>query len=148
MNIRPIAISLIINSKNGKLLVFSGYHPKNDLTYYRPLGGGIDFGERATDTIVREMKEEISAEITNVEYIMTIENIFEHNDAQGHEIVFLMRADLVDKNLYQQEKIVGDENGNRFYAYWIPIAECVNGERTLFPPQLVDYLAENRELWA
>ena len=35
-------------------------------TFYRPPGGGIDFGERAADAAVREMREEFGIQLTEV----------------------------------------------------------------------------------
>jgi hypothetical protein len=41
--IRPLAICVF--SQNGKILVCEGYDATTSDTFYRPLGGGIEFGE-------------------------------------------------------------------------------------------------------
>ncbi|MEZ4517114.1 MAG: hypothetical protein R3C44_09860 [Chloroflexota bacterium] len=42
-HIRPIAICLF--SHNGRVLAAEGYDPIKQQTFYRPLGGTIEFGE-------------------------------------------------------------------------------------------------------
>ena len=41
--IRPLAICVFLN--NNRILVAEGYDPIKQQTFYRPLGGGIEFGE-------------------------------------------------------------------------------------------------------
>ena len=45
--------------------------------FARPLGGGIDFGETSQDAIVREIREELGAELTDARLLGIVENIFE-----------------------------------------------------------------------
>ena len=59
--IRPIVLGLAI--KNGKLLVGEGYDKIKDQTFYRCLGGGIEFLEKSDEALKREFKEEIGAVI-------------------------------------------------------------------------------------
>ena len=75
--IRPIAICLFHNQD--KILVFEAYDEVDDEIFYRPLGGGIEFGEHSSETVKREIKEEIQAEICNVHFLTTVENIFINN---------------------------------------------------------------------
>ena len=44
--------------------------------YYRPIGGTIEFGERGEEAVRREFREEIAAELTEVRYLGTLENIY------------------------------------------------------------------------
>ena len=83
--IRPIAIGVIYNGE--RILAFEGYDPTKDQTYYRPPGGGIEFGELSVKTLEREFREEMNAELCDVDYIGTLENIFEAHNRRGHEIV-------------------------------------------------------------
>ncbi len=43
--IRPIALCVFLN--NNRILVNEGYDPVKQQTFYRSLGGGIEFGEKA-----------------------------------------------------------------------------------------------------
>jgi len=42
--IRPIVLGLVI--RDGKVLVREGYDTKKNQTFYRALGGGIEFDEK------------------------------------------------------------------------------------------------------
>jgi len=112
--IRPLALCLFRNS--GRILVFEGYDPHKQQTFYRPLGGGIEFGERAEDAVRREIREEIGAEIDSLTYLLTLENIFTYNGEPGHEIVMVFDGQLVDERLYTQDRIPGQETDGAQHA--------------------------------
>ncbi len=65
--IRPIALCLFRHAD--KLLVFEGYDEIKRQTFYRPLGGAIEFGEYSHETIAREIREELGAEVAGVRYL-------------------------------------------------------------------------------
>lgn len=50
---------------------------------YRPPGGTIEFGERGAATVVRELREELGADVVEPRYLGTLENIFECVEANG-----------------------------------------------------------------
>ena len=85
--IRPLAICVF--RRNDRILVAEGYDSIKKQTFYRPLGGAIEFGERGEDTVRRELKEEINVEVGELHYIGTLENIFIFNGTPGHEIVIV-----------------------------------------------------------
>ncbi|MBU4225503.1 MAG: NUDIX domain-containing protein [Chloroflexi bacterium] len=58
--IRPIAICVCCHKD--KILVAEGHDSKKNQTFYRPLGGTIEFGERGEETVRREFVEEIGTE--------------------------------------------------------------------------------------
>ena len=59
--IRPLAICIFRN--RDRILVAEGYDSVKDEYFYRPLGGGIEFGESSVETICRELREEIRVEV-------------------------------------------------------------------------------------
>ena len=62
--------------RDGRILVGHAYDAVKQDHYCRPLGGGIEFGERGADAIVREIREELGAEIEDVRRLGTLENLF------------------------------------------------------------------------
>lgn len=101
--IRPIAVAIVKNE--GKVLAMKCYDHKKSETFYRLLGGGIDFAEKAKDTLIREFKEELGVDIKINSFLEVVENVFEFDGNKGHEICFVYEAELIDKKLYHQNKI-------------------------------------------
>lgn len=134
--IRPVALAVI---RDGSRLLVRRYTAPNGDHYYRPLGGAIEFGERAAQAVMREIVEEIEAEIEQVRHLTTVENIFERDGETGHQIEFLFEAQLVDRSLYGAELIHGMESsGKRIEAVWIDLAQPLDGP--LYPAGLQELL--------
>ena len=138
--IRPLAICVF--RRNDRILVAEGYDPVKKQAFYRPLGGGIEFGEKSEDTVRRELMEEIGAEVGDVWYLGTLENIFVFNGQPGHEIVRVFDGVLKDAGLYEQAVIAGNEAGigESFKAGWKSLDEFVSGDAILYPTGLSELL--------
>jgi len=138
--IRPIAICIF--SHDNKILVFEDCDPKKDETFYRPLGGGIKFGEYSFDTIHRELMEEIGAEVKDLVYLGTLENIFIFNGKPGHEIVQVYDGVLVEPGLYEQATIPGHEAAVNLplNVMWKSLDEFGPGKSILYPNGLLELL--------
>ncbi|HEU5438681.1 MAG TPA: NUDIX domain-containing protein, partial [Ktedonobacterales bacterium] len=80
------AIALCVFRDGDRVLVQEGYDPSKDETFYRALGGTIEFGERSQQTVARELQEEIGAEVQDLEFLATIESVFTFDGLPGHEI--------------------------------------------------------------
>lgn len=119
LQIRPLAVAVI--KKNNKVLAFKGYDDKKDETFYRLIGGGIEFGEKGEDTIKREFMEEFGFTPQNIKYMTTVENIFTFNGHLGHEIVLVYEADLPE-NTKTQDRFQGiEKNIEDKYAEFVEI---------------------------
>ena len=107
--IRPIAICVFLY--NNHILVAEGYDPLKDEYFYRPLGGGIEFGETSAETICRELMEELNVQVDreSLRYLGALENIFHFNGTAGHEIVLIYDGALKESGLYEQAVIPGKE---------------------------------------
>lgn len=117
----------------GKTLASKGYDEKKNETFYRLIGGSVNFGEKTDDSIRREIKEELGCEIENLELIKVLENIFTFNNNQGHDIVFLYKGELSNKALYDQEKIHIVEPHTEFDAEWVLIDDILMAKAILYP---------------
>jgi ADP-ribose pyrophosphatase YjhB (NUDIX family) len=132
--VRPVAICIF--RRHDRLLVFEAYDPVKDEVFYRPLGGQIEFGEYSADTIHRELREEIGAEVTNLRFVAAVENIFTYDGRPGHEIVMVYTGDFVDPAFYARDPIlVTEDNGDRLLARWMPLADF-DGGPPLYPDGL------------
>jgi 8-oxo-dGTP pyrophosphatase MutT (NUDIX family) len=139
--IRPIAICILHHAE--KILVIKYWDRIKQETFYRPLGGGIEFGETGREAIVRELAEEIGAQVADVRYLFTLENIFTCNGKDGHEIVLVFEGNLVDPGLYTQQAIqVREDNGETFQAIWKPLSDFGTPGDILYPDGLLPRLLE------
>jgi ADP-ribose pyrophosphatase YjhB (NUDIX family) len=57
--------------------------------YHRLIGGSVELGETHRDAVIREVREELGADVDDLELVDVIENIFRIDGHLGHEIVFV-----------------------------------------------------------
>ena len=139
--IRPLALALFRRG-DGAILVVPGFDPVKQQRFYRPLGGGIEFGERAEDAARREIREELGAEIDGLKLLGVFENIFTYLGQPGHELVWLYEARFTDPALYSRDVIEADESGARFEVHWVRPDVFVHGEAPLYPDGLLELLTQ------
>jgi len=136
--VRVKAVCLFLHE--GLLLAIDGFDPTKQQRFWVPVGGRVEFGETSRDAIIREVREELGAEITDLRQLGVRENLFTFDGEQGHEIVFVYEAQFTDPQMYETEEIQGLENGEEFTAHWIdPFAP--EGDRPLYPEGLPDLIS-------
>lgn len=135
--IRPIVICAF--QHDDKILVCEGYDKVKDETYYRPLGGGIEFLETAVDALGREIEEELGYKIKNEKYLGTFENIFTLEGNPGHEIILLYDAEFTESSVYKKESLEIKESGWE-KAVWKSKTEFGSGKLKLYPEGILELL--------
>jgi ADP-ribose pyrophosphatase YjhB (NUDIX family) len=138
--IRPLAIGLV--RRNAELLLMAVRDDDGALKGWRPLGGGIEFGERAADALRREFVEELGLSILEPKLVTVIENLFDHHGAMGHEIVFAFEATFADVAAYDRERFVFRDGDVDLAAEWVPLHELSSAQ--LFPTGLLDHVTGPR----
>jgi ADP-ribose pyrophosphatase YjhB (NUDIX family) len=148
--IRPIAVCVIVEGK--KILLQKGYDKVKEEVFYRPLGGKIKFGELGSMTVIRELFEEIEAQIEDVRYLGTIESIFTYNGDNGHEIVLIYSGRINNLNQFTNQIILGHEtDGEPIKAVWLPLTHFINNNQNshndqknpLYPDGLIKIIQNN-----
>jgi len=138
-HVRPIAIAVLWRADS--LLVFEAYDASKCETFYRPLGGGIEFGEYGRDAVAREIREEIGVELIDISYLGALENIYTYERRRGHELVLVYEAVLADDAIYATDELVGHEdNGASFKVIWKPLRFFESGAAPLYPDGLLELL--------
>ncbi|PSB24237.1 NUDIX hydrolase [Chlorogloea sp. CCALA 695] len=129
--IRVLALGLI--KKDNRVFISQGYDPVKQKTFYRAMGGGVDFGETSIEALEREFQEEIQAKLTNISYLGCLENLFTFNGKQGHELLQVYQCDFVDAKFYELESLVFAEGKRQKTALWVDVALFKSGELLLVP---------------
>jgi ADP-ribose pyrophosphatase YjhB (NUDIX family) len=131
---RPVAIALI--RRGDDVLVFEVPDTVKGVVGWRPPGGTIEFGERGSDTVVREIREELGVDIVDPSYLGTVENVFTYLGRAGHELVRVYTARFADQALYKRDEFdCVEANGTRFACVWKAIADFRAGA-LLYPEGL------------
>jgi ADP-ribose pyrophosphatase YjhB (NUDIX family) len=120
--IRPIAIGVV--RRGSQILVFDAVDSVAGTRFHRPLGGGIEFGERAADAVARELLEETGYGVRVDGLLGVVENVFTHEGREHHEICFVFDARFQDPRAYERERF--------------EISEWIDGEEVRLPAIWVD----------
>ena len=134
--IRPIVLGLLI--KDNKILVGEFYDKVRNQTFYRSLGGGIEFLEKSEDALKREFKEEINVDIKINNFIGISENIFTLRGKNAHEIAFIYSINIDSKDFKNEYHI--EETNCSYTAKWIDINDFKNKSKILYPEEILKYL--------
>ncbi len=143
-DIRPIALGIVW--RDDELLVFEGYDPAEDETFYRLLGGGIEFGELGIDAVAREFDEELGVTLRNVEYVETYENVFTFEGDAGHELVRVYEGEIAEEWPYDRDELKGyeAETDEAFPVVWRDPSSFVDGDPFYPEVLLSDLVAVDR----
>jgi ADP-ribose pyrophosphatase YjhB (NUDIX family) len=130
------AMAVVRRPRDGALLV-SEHVDSRDPPFQRPLGGHVEFGEYALDTVRREFAEEIGQELTGVRLLGVLENIFGWRGGTEHEVVFIFTAAFAAAPAYEIEEQRILDNADR-RVLWRP-ADAVSPP--LYPAGLTELIA-------
>lgn len=136
--IRPIVLALI--RRGNEILVESYRDPIKAEYFYRFLGGGIEFHERAAAAIQRELLEEIGAKKVKVlQHIVTLENLFTFKGKDEHEIVYCYEVEI-DAHFYEKIAFQKEEGLDLSQAIWVDKNVFLQKEAKLYPPEILPFL--------
>ncbi|OUB46255.1 NUDIX hydrolase [Bacillus thuringiensis] len=125
-------------------LLVQEYHTEGE-TYYRPLGGSIELGEKSAHTVIREFTEELHTEIEIINYLGCLENVFHLDGGIGHEILQLYSLRLLDTSLYEMKILNIQDEQTVAYAKWIPITAFIQKEKILYPDGVLKYIQKKKD---
>lgn len=134
--IRPVALAII--RRNDRYLFDQMTDKHRNLSFLRPLGGSIEFGETSHNAIIREIREEIDAEVLSASLLANFENIFVYNNSPMHEIVYLYNVRLKDSSIYNADEVIVNENTSKRIAKWIDYNDLA--KHTIYPRQVIDFI--------
>lgn len=132
--IRVIAICTF--QRDNRILVFEAFDPVKGTPFYRPLGGGVEPGETSADALIREIREELDQEITDLRLLGVLESLFTVGERAGHEIVFVYDGRFCDEGVYDQPALTVHEATGEVRAVWRDLAAFDDYHR-LVPEKLL-----------
>ena len=139
--IRVLAVGLLIYWDH--LLCADGFDEVKQQQFYRPLGGGVEFGETAAQAVARELREETGMSIEVRANLGAVENLFTFQGAPGHEVVFeLVCSPAPGSEPADLAPMTCDEQGAPFTAHWLPLAEVLANSHRVYPEGLPERLAK------
>jgi ADP-ribose pyrophosphatase YjhB (NUDIX family) len=105
---------------NNRLLL----HRTEKDSFWALPGGRNEFNEFSKDTLIREIKEEIGEEIEIERLLWVVENFFEFDNKDYHELSFcyLMKFKN-DSHIVYEEEFYGIEGDKRLIFRWFDINE-------------------------
>jgi len=137
---------------------------------YRPIGGTMEPGESSLQTVIREVREEIGADLIDPQLLYIIENHYEvpiheaaeqshetagDNDTRAasgdnlikaNELCFIYTAEVADESLYEQSRIIGTEGEQTYTAVWKSLQEIQDvASAFLVPSNLLELLLAEQE---
>lgn len=137
--IRPIVIGVAI--RDDRVLATEGFDAHKGERFYRPPGGGIEFGETSEEALRREFREELDVELADIRYVGALENVFAYEGQPGHEVVLVHRVGLGSAERFAGGTVAGVESDETpFTARWLPLEAVRTGEAKLYPDGLLDLL--------
>jgi ADP-ribose pyrophosphatase YjhB (NUDIX family) len=123
-----------------EVLLSFAIEPGTGMRFGRLLGGSIEFGERAEDTVRREIHEEIGVELAALSPLGVVEDVCDWGGRQHHEITFVFLATFAEAEMYEREAFAVNEDVCDGPAVWVPLVRLTSGAIPMYPPELVTLL--------
>lgn len=120
-----------------QLFVLELYDQVKGDNYYRAVGGTVEFGELTRETLMREVKEELNAEVVITGEPMILENLFVCDGETGHEIDYLYPCKFTNQAFYERKEFDLVDFDQHLTAMWVPVGEFLDGTKRLVPEEFL-----------
>jgi len=139
-DVRPVALGVAVRDgpDGPELLLAEHRDPTEESAFYRPPGGGVEFGETSEAAVRRELREELSVTVTGTERLAVLERTFEFDGQPCHEIGFVYRVTVAEDWPYERDTFEGEEPefDETFPVQWVPVGDLERDDVTVYPEEL------------
>lgn len=132
-------VRVIVFDDDDRLLMIRQHHEDRDI--WMVPGGGIEDGETAVETAVREMKEETNLDVEVGRMVWHVEEVDPSRPERGQRFVNFFLAKIVGGELKMGADPEFDSKHQRIREVRFVSQEEMQKLENVFPPQLKD------ELW-
>lgn len=98
-------------------------------------GGHVEAGENPANALVREIREELGRDISDMQYLGQLENTYDRGGDTIYEVNHLFRARLYPP---MREEALPQAKEDHLSFRWVPIQD-LEAER-LMPPAIIPYV--------
>jgi ADP-ribose pyrophosphatase YjhB (NUDIX family) len=86
-------------------------------------GGRAEIGETTSQTVIREIKEELNEDVEVIRLLWVVENFFEYAQRDYHEIAFYFLVQLPERSPYltKEKSFSSVEENTALEFRWFPI---------------------------
>jgi ADP-ribose pyrophosphatase YjhB (NUDIX family) len=138
-SIRAKVVCVLRNA--GRFLLMRITDPHDGRQMLIPPGGGVEFGERLDDAVVREVLEEVGLQISAPRRLGMLENIFSFAGKPEHELIFVYECQCPDARLCAQAEVtITESNGHVFTGVWLTLEEAAATGLQTVPDGLIELL--------
>lgn len=136
--IRPLALG--VPTRGEEALLAEHEDPATGERYYRPVGGGIEFGEHSREAVRREFAEELEVTVTESALLETFERVFTFGGETAHEIWRCYHVEIEEDWPYGRDAFTAyePELDEEFPVRWLGTDEIA--EHTVYPESLPELL--------
>ncbi|MEL6927220.1 MAG: NUDIX hydrolase [Cyanobacteria bacterium J06600_6] len=98
-------------------------------------GGRVEMGENSADSLIREMKEELDADVEVIRLLWLVENFFVYNQKNYHEICFYYLMEFTERSPYldKDTSFRGVEIDLNLQFNWFPVDSDILAQLPLLP---------------
>jgi ADP-ribose pyrophosphatase len=108
-------VACLLTDHEGRLALELIYRPIFDSQQYEIPAGGIEVGETPESAIVRELREEVGAEVKDLELLTVVQNAPGHTD----HLTYIFRASLLSIGIPTAQSIEEED----LQIHWVTKAE-------------------------
>lgn len=139
-DIRVLALGAV--RRGDELLVGESTAPDTGETFFRLLGGGVEFGEHSRDAVVREFDEELGVAFVDPHPVGTFERVFEFAGQRQHEIWRVYDGDIDEDWPYERDAFTFHEPALDIdkQARWMSAHTLRAPDTTFYTPEVLDAL--------
>lgn len=119
-------------------------YERGEPPFYRPIGGGIEFGEHSHEAVVREFREETGYAVEPVSLLGVSENVFEFAGTPGHELTLVWEVAFAADEPYERDRLTVTEesDGATRTGTWHTPAELQRYDEPCYPEQVLELLGD------